>query len=63
VPGWIAAPVVRVSNQNAAVTNFGRTQAKTPRVDTPELELVLGMTMIALSALVLRWGFPKLPTS
>jgi hypothetical protein len=26
------------------------------------MELVLGTTMIALSALVLRWGFPKLPT-
>lgn len=26
------------------------------------MELVLGTTMIALSALVLRWGLPKLPT-
>jgi hypothetical protein len=26
------------------------------------MELVLGATMIVLSALVLRWGFPKLPT-
>jgi hypothetical protein len=25
------------------------------------LELLLGTAMIALSALVLRWGFPKLP--
>jgi hypothetical protein len=26
------------------------------------MELVLGTSMIALSAVVLRWGFPKLPT-
>jgi hypothetical protein len=26
------------------------------------MELVLGTAMIALSAVVLRWGFPKLPT-
>jgi hypothetical protein len=30
--------------------------------DIDAVELVLGFTMIALAALVLRWGFPKLPT-